>query len=214
MIKGKLTVKPKKAFGKLNKEIVIKQFDASDADAVPGAVVLGRTFYAGGSDKIQTGTLKAYRISLAEKDGKNTLEADALGFNPWDELTQDRIFGLEIDGVEVPVGIDTSDATINKDVVLQDYIGYGKDGERIVGDLRAYNVEEQIIEPGKSRLIVTKLQDSDSDDPVTAALNIEFMKAMDMSEVIEQGGILATDEEYIEAEKYVQIIAHKVMLGE
>lgn len=208
MIRGYLKSRPQKAYGKLNKEIIRVGTDILDATAQDNDVVIGKTFYARSGK--HTGTLEAFKITLEKQADENIWDVKSLNFQPTPDLFDSRVDKITLNDNELQVGIDTSDGNITPQTVLKDYIGYAKK-QRIVGELEAYQVEEQIIGENASRLIINKLQDTNSKDFITIKENIETMKAADYTEIIESGGILASDEEYEKAEQEFQIIAQKIM---
>lgn len=210
MIKGYLKQKPSKAYGKLNKEVIKIGTDILDATAQDFEVVVGKTYYARSGKHI--GTLKAFKIREDKVDQERTAwQIDALNFNSNEIINKDKIVDqITIGMTPLKVGVDTTDGTITPEKVLEGYIGYSQK-EKVIGELRAYQVEEQIIEDGKSRLIINTLEKKPSSDYLTVENNIKLFKNADKVLINRQGGELATDEEYIIAENKFQILASKIM---
>ena len=131
------------------------------------------------------------------------IELETSEVNIQKNITADLEAGLNI-------GLNTDIGNITPDKVAKGYIGFAK-GEKVVGELVAYDVEEQIISPGKSRIIINKIADEDTNDFITTKQNIEMMKSADYVNIIQNGGELASDEEYIEAELEFQQLASIIM---
>ena len=205
MIKGYLKNKPTQLSGKLNKEIIKVGTIIEYSNAKPEDVVIGKTFYSSWSPDRQTGTLKAYDV----KQDNDTLHINSI--SPFTgELNPTWINNLTINDKEIPVGLDTSDGNITPDKVAKNYIGYAK-GEKVVGELVAYDVEEQILAPNKSRIVINKVANEDTKDFITTKQNIEMMKSADYIDIIQNGGELASDEEYEKAELKFQQLASIIM---
>lgn len=82
--------------------------------------------------------------------------------------------------------------------------------EKKVGTLDAYSVVQTLLPNNKCRIEIKTLGLPDS-DIVVAERNISLYKFQDQQRIIREGGELASDEEYIETEKYLQDLYKRIM---
>ena len=113
--------------------------------------------------------------------------------------------------INVPIGLEKTTA-LEKDVLLGKTF-YSQTKELRTGSLIAYDVQEEDLGDGKSRLVVTKLtsEDTPEKDAEIIEQNIMQMQTADIVEINKNGGTLATDEEYAVAENEFQKLARIIM---
>ena len=128
------------------------------------------------------------------------------------ELVEPQEIVLHLDNMTY-LGVDPKDAdALEKDVLLNKTF-YAQSNEKKIGTLIAYDVQEQDLGDGKSRLVITRLtsEDTPEKDAEIIEQNIMQMQTADIVEINKNGGTLAADEEYSVAENEFQKLARIIM---
>lgn len=128
--------------------------------------------------------------------------------------TSKRVFEVVVDGIPMPVGLDTTTQNPPK----KDEVALGKEvwanGKKITGTLTAYDVEEEITGKDTSRLVIRTVGET-TPDKWTKLNNINSMKIADFISNTQKGtNYNLTEEEYEEAHKELQVLMKKQMFGE
>lgn len=126
------------------------------------------------------------------------------------DFVYEDVVDLKVDNAYF-VGTDVSNANAEEDSVARGQTFYAKDnGVLKIGTLDAYSVVQTLLPNNKCRIEVKTLGKPESDLIVTER-NISLYKIQDRQRVIREGGELASDEEYVEAEKYLQELYKRIM---
>lgn len=127
--------------------------------------------------------------------------------------------GLQVEKVDEVVldhqnvhylGADPSNANATELDVFFGKTFYAGNNEKKVGKLSSYDVVQTYLGNNTSRLEITTIGFGSSDEVVTFE-NINNYKTQDTAYILQNGGELATDEEYAVAEVELQKMYSKIM---
>lgn len=108
------------------------------------------------------------------------------------------------------LGADPSNANATESDVFFGKTFYAGDNEIKVGKLSSYDVVQTSLGNNTSRLEITTIGFGSSDEVVSFE-NINNYKTQDTAYILQNGGELATDEEYGLAEQELQVLYKNIM---